>query len=151
MRIATSTTCPPSLSSPTRTLYSLKYYDKSTLTRSRLSMGIGILFVSIPPCNVTRSRTAHATATVENNFLVKFWLWEAILFLEFGSIHIQRPRKAREWEINCRGYHALQYLVRFPHIDQIGILCEFEHRWSKREEKYALRSVVETCVSLPRM
>jgi hypothetical protein len=85
-------------------------------------MGIDILFVPIPPCNVTCGGTAHATATVENNFLVKLWFLETVLFLELGPVHAQRPSEVREWEINCRGDHSLQYLVWFPYIDQIRVL-----------------------------
>lgn len=55
----------------------------------------------MPQCNVTRGGTAHAAATVENNFLVNLWLLETVLFLEPGPIHVQRPREVREREINC--------------------------------------------------
>ena len=81
-----------------------------------------ILCVPIPSCNVTCGRATHAAATVENNFLFKCRLLEAVLFLELPPVHAQCPSKVREWEIDRGGDHALQYLVRFPYIDQIRIL-----------------------------
>lgn len=85
-------------------------------------MAMRILFVPIPPCHISCGRTAHAAATVENNFLVKCRLLKAVLFFKLVLVHAQRSRKVREREIDCRGDHPLQHLIRFPYIDQIRTL-----------------------------
>lgn len=81
-----------------------------------------ILLIPIPPRNITCSRAAHAAATVEDNLLIKSRFLEAEFFLELFPIHVQRRREAGEREIDCRGNHALQYLIGFPYINQILIL-----------------------------